>query len=119
GVCRLQVSRDAREGSVRAADAASCACWQQAWAVRPERRSVSIGRQPPSRPRGRAAGAARALANVSFREGDPVDMAFEPPFDAVVGRYVLMFQADACIMLRGLARHLRPGGGVGFPRPDW
>jgi hypothetical protein len=46
-------------------------------------------------------------------------MAFERPFDAVVGRYVLLFQADACIMLRGLARHLRPGGVIVFHEPDW
>jgi hypothetical protein len=46
-------------------------------------------------------------------------MAYERPFDAVVGRYVLMFQADASAMLRGLARHLRPGGVIVFHEPDW
>jgi ubiquinone/menaquinone biosynthesis C-methylase UbiE len=65
----------------------------------------------------------RAQANglhwVSFREGDPAAMAFERPFDAIVGRYVLMFQADPAEMLRGLARHLRPGGVIAFHEPDW
>src|SRR5262245_46736689 len=44
---------------------------------------------------------ARALHQVSFREGDPTAMTFERPFDVVVGRYVLMFQADPVAMLRG------------------
>jgi hypothetical protein len=30
-----------------------------------------------------------------------------------------MFQADAAAMLRGLARHLRPGGVIAFHEPDW
>jgi 2-polyprenyl-3-methyl-5-hydroxy-6-metoxy-1,4-benzoquinol methylase len=66
---------------------------------------------------GRTAGL--GLKQVSFRQGDPADMTFERPFDAIVGRYVLMFQADAGAMLRGLARHLRPGGVAVFHEPDW
>src|SRR5271169_5704339 len=44
----------------------------------------------------------RGLSNVSFREGDPVNLAFDRPFDAVVGRYVLLFQADAAAMVRNV-----------------
>lgn len=62
---------------------------------------------------------ARGLRNVSFREGDPTQMTFDRPFDAVVGRYVLLFQADSAGMLRGLATCLRPGGVVVFHEPDW
>jgi SAM-dependent methyltransferase len=61
----------------------------------------------------------RSLANVSFREGDPGLLTFERPFDAVVGRYVLMFQDDPIAMLRGVARHLRPGGVIIFHEVDW
>ena len=46
---------------------------------------------------------ARSLSNVSFQEGDPAEMTFEESFDAVVGRYVLLFQADAAKMVRRLA----------------
>jgi SAM-dependent methyltransferase len=60
-----------------------------------------------------------ALSNVSFREGDPADLAFDRPFDAVVGRYVLLFQADAAAMVRKVARHVRPGGLILFHEPDW
>src|SRR3954467_5833282 len=46
-------------------------------------------------------------------------MAFERPFDAVVGRYVLMFQPDPAAAPRALPRHLHPGGVVVFHEPDW
>jgi SAM-dependent methyltransferase len=87
--------------------------------VGPTGEVVGIDRAPAAVAAARAAAAARALVNVSFRDGDPVDMAYERPFDAVVGRYVLMFQADASAMLRGLARHLRPRGVIVFHEPDW
>jgi ubiquinone/menaquinone biosynthesis C-methylase UbiE len=57
--------------------------------------------------------------NISFREGDPADLTFEEPFDAIVGRYVLMFNPNPDDMLRRIVRHLRPGGIVVFQEPDW
>jgi len=61
----------------------------------------------------------RGLPNVSFREGDPKELTFDRPFDALVGRYVLLFQADAASLVRRAARHVRPGGLVIFHEPDW
>ena len=61
----------------------------------------------------------RGLHNVCFREGDPTQMRFDQPFDAVIGRYVLLFQANPAETLRELARHLQPGGVVFFQEPDW
>jgi SAM-dependent methyltransferase len=61
----------------------------------------------------------RGLRQVSFLEGDPSKMTFEEPFDFVVGRYVLAHQADPKAMLRGLTKHLRPGGMMVFQDPDW
>lgn len=60
-----------------------------------------------------------SLKQISFRQGNPAEMSFDRPFDAVVGRYVLLYQADAGAMLRKLARHLRPGGVIAFHEPDW
>ena len=60
-----------------------------------------------------------SLANVSFVQGDPAEMSFEAPFDAVVGRYVLQFQPEPAEMLRRLASHLRPGGVIAFHEIDW
>jgi len=67
--------------------------------------------------RGRAE--AHAVGNVSFEEGDPTDRAFELPFDAVIGRYVLEFNPDPAAMVRRLAARLRPGGVVAFHEIDW
>jgi len=60
---------------------------------------------------------AQSLNNVEFRNGDPTEMTFDAPFDAVVGRYVLMYQADPAAMVRKLVAHLRPGGIVVFHEP--
>jgi SAM-dependent methyltransferase len=62
---------------------------------------------------------ASALPHVSFRQGNPVEMSFDRPFDGIVGRYVLMFQADQSGMLRRLAKHLKPGGIIALHEPDW
>jgi len=62
---------------------------------------------------------ARSLRHVSFREGDLTEMGFERPFDAILGRYVLMFQRDPVAMLRKLAVHARPGAVIVFHEPDW
>ena len=61
----------------------------------------------------------RRLGNVSFHQGNPAEMIFERLFDAVVGRYVLLFQPDPADMLRRLAKLVRPGGVLVFHEPDW
>jgi ubiquinone/menaquinone biosynthesis C-methylase UbiE len=63
--------------------------------------------------------AALSLRNVTFRVGDPADLEFDRPFDAVVGRYVLQFQQNPAAMLRELATQVRPGGVVVFHELDW
>jgi SAM-dependent methyltransferase len=59
----------------------------------------------------------QSLDTVSFCEGDAAEMIFEDRFDAVVGRYVLMFQPDPVGMLRKLAAQARPAGLVVFHEP--
>ncbi len=54
------------------------------------------------------------LAHASFLESDLRELDVGEPFDAVVGRFVLMFLADPTSAMKGLARHLRPGGIVAF-----
>jgi len=79
---------------------------------------VGTDRSPAALVTARQRADARSLRNVVFREGDPVEMKFDRPFDAVIGRYVLMFQRDPIEMLRGLAVHARRGGLVFFHEPD-
>ena len=57
---------------------------------------------------------AAGLDHVSFVAGDCRDATLGGPFDAVVGRLVLMYLADPVDVLRSLAGHLGPGGIVAF-----
>jgi|SRR5215472_4511261 len=61
---------------------------------------------------------ARHISNVRFAEGDPAEMRFDRPFDAVVGRFVLMYYPDPVDAVRKLARHLRDGGLIVFQELD-
>jgi len=53
-------------------------------------------------------------AHVTFRAGDFRTLDHDGPFDAVVGRLVLMYQADPVAAVRSLLPRLRPGGVVAF-----
>lgn len=61
---------------------------------------------------------AAGLKNVTFAVGDPSEAAFEKPFDAVVGRLVLMHQPGPVAMLRKLASFVRAGGVIAFQEFD-
>lgn len=87
--------------------------------VGPKGEIIGVDRVPVALATAKARAESRGLRHVSFREGDPSEMAFDQPFDAVIGRYVLMFQQDPSVMVRGLVRHLKPGGVIVFHEPDW
>jgi SAM-dependent methyltransferase len=57
--------------------------------------------------------------NVEFRVGDLHTIAAAEPFDAVVGRQVLLYQAHPAETLRYLAGLVRPGGVMAFQEMDW
>ena len=67
----------------------------------------------------RAKVAERGVPNVSFVVGGAGEVSFEEPFDAVVGRYVLQFQADPAAMIAVLAAHAKPGAPIVFHELDW
>ena len=59
--------------------------------------------------------AARAgLAQVEFVNADLNSLTSDGAFDAVVGRFVLMHQADPAALIHAALDHLRPGGVVAF-----
>ena len=62
---------------------------------------------------------AQGLGNVTFLEGDVHSVALADDFDAVVGRYVLIWVRDPAGALRAAVRHLRPGGLVAFQESDF
>jgi ubiquinone/menaquinone biosynthesis C-methylase UbiE len=68
-----------------------------------------------ARARARDAG----CSNVSFVAGDIRELSLPQDFDAVVGRYVLMFMPDPVAAMRAVVGHLRPGGIAAFPEPDF
>jgi SAM-dependent methyltransferase len=59
------------------------------------------------------------VANVRFVEADLRDLRLdEPAFDAVVGRWVLMYQPDPVFLLRRLAEHAAPEAVIAFQESD-
>ena len=59
------------------------------------------------------------LENVSFIEGDLLAPPMEQgPYDAVIGRRVLMYQPDRVLSLRAVSDALRPGGVAVFQEVD-
>lgn len=78
---------------------------------------VDVNPQVLETARRRAAEA--GLANLSFVAGHIADVALAGDFDAVVGRYVLMYLGAPVETVRALAGRLRPGGIVAFQEYDF
>jgi SAM-dependent methyltransferase len=63
--------------------------------------------------------AAIPAGNISFVTADPVELPMDQPFDAIVGRYVLMFLHDPAATLAALRPKLKAGGCIAFHELDW
>ncbi len=59
------------------------------------------------------------VTNVEFIAGDARTLNLDTDFDAIVGRFVLMYMADAVDALKNLITHLRPGGIVAVQEPEY
>ena len=57
------------------------------------------------------------FGNITFIHSDFAHYIPDAPLDAIVGRLVLMYQADPAAALAKLTKHLRPGGVVAFIEP--
>jgi SAM-dependent methyltransferase len=79
---------------------------------------IGVDRAAAAVNRATARAQARPLSNVRFMEGDPTELPFDRPFDAVVGRLVLMYYPDPVDAVRKLAGHLRDGGLIVFQELD-
>lgn len=79
---------------------------------------LGVDRSPAAVERATTRASRRNIPNVRFEVGDPAAMRFERPFDAIVGRFVLMYQDDPARSLRNMMRYLREGGLVAFQELD-
>ena len=80
---------------------------------------VGVDRDPTALAMARQRVAGLGIANVSFVEGGFAALeASEAPFDAVVGRRVLMYQLEPIESVAALARRVRAGGLVVFQEHD-
>jgi len=86
--------------------------------VGPSGRIVGVDRSAVGLARARSGAEERSLANVTFLESELLAMAFDRPFDAAIGRYVLCFQPDPVATLRTIAKQVRNGGIILFHEPD-
>ena len=59
------------------------------------------------------------IGNVEFIAGDARTLAFADKFDAIVGRFVLMYMADPGEAFAKLITYLNPGGIVAFQEPEY
>ena len=80
---------------------------------------VGIERDPRSLDRARARVAEAGLHNVSFIQSDVSQITASKPFDAAVGRLILMWLPDPTSVLRQLSLLVRPGGVVAFQEASW
>jgi len=85
--------------------------------VGPSGEVVGIERDPRTISRARSRAAASELRNVTFVESDVCQIVEAGPFDAVVGRFILMWLPDLPSVLRSVLRLVRSGGVVAFQEP--
>jgi ubiquinone/menaquinone biosynthesis C-methylase UbiE len=86
--------------------------------VGPQGKVVAVDRAAEAVNATRARMAKYGLDQVEVLSGDPTEMAFDTPFDAVVGRLVLMYFPQPAKALERLAACLQPGGVLLFQELD-
>ena len=87
--------------------------------VGPSGEVMGIERDMRSIARARTRVAEAGLRNVSFMQSDVNQISGDKPFDAAVGRLILMYLPDPVAVLRSLCKLLCPGGVLAFQEPSW
>jgi ubiquinone/menaquinone biosynthesis C-methylase UbiE len=91
--------------------------------VGPTGRVIGVDRAPEALETAQRRAHDLDLPNVEFLLGDATDVAFAElfaePFDAAVGRLVLMWCPDPVTVLQRVAAQIRPGGAIAFQEVDW
>lgn len=87
--------------------------------VGPSGEVVAIERDRNSIARARARVTEAGFHNVMFKESNVNEILDEKPFDAAVGRFILMYLPDAIATLRLISQVVRPAGMIVFQEPTW
>jgi ubiquinone/menaquinone biosynthesis C-methylase UbiE len=85
----------------------------------PSREVLGIERDAGAIVRARPHIAGAGFLNVSFTQSDVSQIPGGESFDAVVGRFILMFLRDPLLVLRSLSQLVRPGGVLAFDELSW
>jgi SAM-dependent methyltransferase len=80
---------------------------------------VGVERDGRSIARANARVAEAGFHNISFTQADANQIVSDQPFDAAVGRFILMFLPDPASVVRSLTRLVRPAGVIAFQEPTW
>jgi ubiquinone/menaquinone biosynthesis C-methylase UbiE len=86
--------------------------------VGPSGAVVGVDRSPEALALARRRVAAAGLRHVEFMQGDLADLGCRHGFDALIGRFVLMFLPDPAAVLGKLSCYVRKGGVVAFQEMD-
>jgi ubiquinone/menaquinone biosynthesis C-methylase UbiE len=87
--------------------------------VGPTGRVVTIDRDPQNLAFARDRASKAGMRHVLFLEADMTQFTSDEPFDALVGRYILLYIPDRVAALRNLLRSVKSGGPVAFLEPDF
>jgi 2-polyprenyl-3-methyl-5-hydroxy-6-metoxy-1,4-benzoquinol methylase len=87
--------------------------------VGPSGEVVAIEREPKSIAKARARVTEAGFHNIRFSQASVDEILEEKPFDAAVGRFILMYLPDPVAALRSILQLVRPGGVVVFQEPTW
>jgi ubiquinone/menaquinone biosynthesis C-methylase UbiE len=87
--------------------------------VGPSGEVVAVERDRNSIAKARARVNEAGFHNVSFNESNVNEILGEKPFDAAVGRFILMYLPDPAATLRSISQVVRPGGVLVFQEPTW